>query len=222
MKDESIKSSKFVFDDEKVTELVQCANISFKNHERNYLQFYYQLWQIKKLCEQKNSNLDAQILIYLVQSTTGEIIERNKTISFNDLVKRLFNIDKSQLSRGFNILFRFSNFNPNSDAEIQSIKIKPQFSEFSDSKLQELLPYQDDYIKDKLQSGELKGSCSVKEMRKILKNAPEKQPKPEPLPFDLNRKKPYMLDELRQYNYNDLVMIAWELYQKFLTSKKTS
>ena len=182
------------------------------------MNFYYSLYKLKKLCEQTTVDDDLEAFEYLAQNQQGEIIERHKKFSYNSMVKRLFNIDKTQLSKGFNVLKRFSTFKE--DMKTDNVELKTQFADFSDSKLQELLPYTDTYIANNLESGKISASQTVKELRTALKNLPPKEEKQAPEESSLDRKEEYTLDELRNYNRNDLLMIAYQSYQGYIRLKK--
>lgn len=218
MREESISSINYVFENQDITNCVNKAIMAFTKHDYHYVNFYYTLYKLKKLCEQTTVDNDLETFEYLAQNQEGIIIERHKKFSYNSMVKKLFNVDKTQLSKGFNVLKRFSTFNP--EVKTDSVGIKPEFVNFSDSKLQELLPYTDTYINENLASGKIHGGQTVRELRAALKNLPPKQEKVAQEEFCLDRTEEYTLDELREYNRNDLLMIAYQSYQGYIRLKK--
>lgn len=218
MKEEGTSKINYVFENTQITDCVNNAKIAFNQHDYHYVNFYYALYKLKKLCKQTTVDDDLEAFEYLAQNQQGEIIERHKKFSYNSMVKRLFNIDKTQLSKGFNVLKRFSTFRE--DIQTDHVELKTQFADFSDSKLQELLPYTDTYIANNLESGKISASQTVKELRTALKNLPPREEKQVPEEFCLDRKEEYTLDELRNYNRNDLLMIAYQSYQGYIRLKK--
>ena len=218
MIDEGISKINYIFENQDITNCVNKAFIAFNQHDYYYVNFYYQLYKLKKLCEQTTIDEDLEAFDYLAQNQEGEIIERHKKFSYNSMVKHLFNVDRCQLSKGFNVLKRFSTFNPDSKSDY--VELKSEFADFSDSKLQELLPYTDTYIADNLKSGKITASQTVKQIRAVLKNLPPKEEKQAPEEFCLDRKEEYTLDELRDYSRNDLLMIAYQSYQGYIRLKK--
>lgn len=218
MKDESITKLNYVFANEDIAGYVENANNAFNQHDYHYVNFYYALYKLKKQCEKTTLDNDLETFEYLAQNQQGEIVERHKKFSFNSMIKQLFNVDKTQLSKGFNVLKRFSTFNE--ETKLEFVELKPEFTDFSDSKLQELLPYTDTYITKCLDSGKITARQTVKELRTALKNLPPKEEKLAPEEFCLDRKEEYTLDELREYNRNDLLMIAYQSYQGYIRLKK--
>ena len=217
MNNESKSKLRYVFDDSKITELVDETNLSFEKHEKYFIDFYYNLYRLKKQCEIKTQDNDKEVFEYLAVDNDGQFVERNKKISFNEMIKQLFNVDKTQLSRGFNVLKRFSNFKE--DNINQEVEIKPEFENYSYSKLMELLPYQDEYINKLLDDGKLSSKQSVRDIRKVLQDKPEIE-KFISEPFDLERNKEYTLQDFRNYGRNDLIAISYQCYQAYLRQKK--
>lgn len=220
MNNESIKISNYIFDNEQITNLVSYAKQSFETHERNYIQFYYSIYKLREFCKQNTPDENSEWLKYIAVDVDGVVVERGNKFSFNSLIKTLFNIDRTQLSRGLNVLARFSNLEDVEDNKASDIEVKQNYTGFSDTKLQELLPYEPAVVDDMIEKGKIKASCTVRELRSILKDKPQKAPLPEPEPFNLNRAKPYTLDEFRLFNRNDLVMIAYETYEHYLRLKR--
>ncbi len=218
MNNESISKLRYVFDDLAITNLIDKTNVSFEQHEKYFIDFYYNLYKLKKQCELKTQDNDKEAFEYLTVDIDGQFIDRNKKISFNGIIKQLFNVDKTQLSRGFNVLKRFSNFKEEVDS-IEEIKVKPEFENFSYSKLMELLPYQDDYINKMLDDGKISAKQSVRDIRKALQDKPEIE-KFVSEPFDLERNKEYTLQDFRNYGRNDLIAISYQCYQAYLRQKK--
>lgn len=217
MNNEKISKFRYVFEDTKITNIIDETNNAFSEHEDYYIKFYYGIWKLKKYCEQKTKDDDQVIFEYLAEDEKGEIVERKKKFSFNTMIKTLFNIDKTQLSRGLNILKRFSNFKE--DVEQLDVSVKPEFINYSYSKLVELLPYQDIYINKLLEDGKITSNQSVNELRKVLKDKPVKI-EFAPEPFDLERKEEYQLQDFRNYGRNDLIAIAYQIYQVYLRQKR--
>lgn len=220
MNNECIKISNYIFNNEQITNLVSSAKQSFETHERNYIKFYYSIYKIREFFKQNTSDENSEWLKYIAVDVDGVVVERGNKFSFNSLIKTLFNIDRTQLSRGLNVLARFSNLKDVEDNNASDIKVKQNYTGFSDTKLQELLPYEPAVVDDMIDKGKINASCTVRELRSILKDKPQKVPLPEPEPFNLNRAKLYTLDEFRLFNRNDLVMIAYETYENYLRLKR--
>lgn len=218
MKDESINKINYVFEYDEITNCVNKVDVAFQLHEQHYVNFYYSLYKLKKQCEKITSDNNHEAFEYIAQNEDGEIVERHKKFSFNSMILQLYNVDRTQLSKGFNVLKRFSTFKE--DEQTEFVELKPEFTNFSDSKLQELLPYTDTYIAKCLESGKITAGQTVKQLRSALKSLPPKEEKTGPEEFCLDRKEEYTLDELREYNRNDLLMIAYQSYQGYIRLKK--
>ncbi len=218
MNNESKSKLRYIFEDNKITYLVEKTNLSFEQHEKYFLDFYYDLWKLKKQCETLTIDNDNAIFEYLAENDKGEVVERKKKFSFNTMIKHLFNVDKTQLSRGFNVLKRFSDFSE-SDIQKQTVTIKPEYENFSYSKLMELLPYKEEYVVKMIDDGKILAEQSVRDLRKVLQDKPETIPYI-PEPFELDRNKEYQMQDFRNYGRNDLISISYQCYQSYLRLKK--
>ena len=218
----SITKFKYEFKNSHIDSLCNELRTLFVSKQSNFISIAKAIHRIKQEFKKEQAskseidNLDNEAEL---KDISG--LNNHDKISLRKLLKDMFGLSDSSISRYAQMLDKFCESYTTSDG-IQYSDLKPEYSLYSQSKLQELLTVPQDTLNNLIQSKKLYPELTVKNIRKVIKNKPlesEKEEK-EVIEFNLHRKKQYTLEEIRLMDKVNLQVALWETYCAYLRDIK--